>query len=72
MTAEPGEPAGADVTLGGAATTGIARWHGTDGLRADAHSVLEQRRLRGADAVRRATATESSRPAGRSRHGVPT
>lgn len=66
MTGEQTEPVAPDVTLGGAAAVGIARWHGTDGLRADARSVLESRRRRGSEVVHR-----TAPPARRPRHGVP-
>ncbi|WP_035856961.1 hypothetical protein [Cryptosporangium arvum] len=69
MSVEPGEPAGADATLGDAATAGIARWHGTDGLRADARSVLDQRRRRGTEPARHAAV--EPRHHRRPRHGVP-
>ena len=68
MAVEHADPAGPDVTLGGAATAGIARWHGTDGLRVDARSVLDQRRRRGTDSAHRTTAEPHRR---RPRHGVP-
>ncbi|GAA0218996.1 hypothetical protein [Cryptosporangium japonicum] len=69
MSVESGEPAAADATLGDAATAGIARWHGADGLRADARSVLDQRRRRSSEPARHA-AVEPRRHR-RSRHGIP-
>ncbi|GAA3384263.1 hypothetical protein [Cryptosporangium minutisporangium] len=59
MTADRGGPAaGPDVRFvaerfHGAGTAGMTRWHGVEGLRADARSVLEQRRGREAAGGRR-------------------
>ncbi|MFG1923879.1 hypothetical protein [Cryptosporangium sp. NPDC048952] len=65
MSVDASEPADPDATLGDAATAGIARWHGTEGLRADAQSVLDQRHRRSTH-----TALEPRRHR-RPRHGVP-
>jgi len=69
MTPEPTDPAGPDVLIGGAAAAGLARWHGTEGLREDARSVLDQRRRRGSDAPRHAAAAGT--PRRRARPGIP-
>ncbi|MFI5957040.1 hypothetical protein [Cryptosporangium sp. NPDC051539] len=47
MTAEPGRTP--NVGPGSPAAAGIARWHGVDGLRVDARSVLDQRAARRAE-----------------------